>query len=321
MTQQFRSRLSTFPLRRIGLWTGTVFFFWVMGLWYHQKILTPESEWMKWLYEGKRSRLLAHQGQPRLIIVGGSGTFFGIDSELLEKQLGIIVVNGGTHAGLGLNGTLNLFMPEIQRGDHVIVIPEYGMLSTANGIGDLAAPMGGAISRPALGARTPLQVVEEGFAAGRPGLRAIAYYLNRVVQGTQNESGYIRAMNRYGDATQIPQGQFSSAPNWRADRMKPSPHCLRELRRFRGEVEARGGQLTIGLPWHLAKPEPETQAQLQQTLQLLTEIAPVMVNPVTLNSQSDVSLFSDTAYHLSQKGRTLRTQELAAQLKVRLQKP
>jgi hypothetical protein len=317
---QNRSVFSSFLImKRILIWCGTVLFFWSIGLWFHRVILTPETEWIKWLYDGKRSRLIETKGQPRVIILGGSGIFFGVDSALLEKQLGFAIINGGTHAGLGLNATLNLFLPDIQKGDRIVLIAEYGMLSDADGIGDLAAPTGGAIARPTLGARSALQAIEQGFAAGRPGLRAIGYQLNRWIDGTQHESGYIRAMNVYGDATKIPEGQFKSAPSWRADRMSPSPHSLAQLRRFRQEVEARGAQLTIGLPWLLAQPEPATQAQLQQTLQVLNEIAPVIMNPTTLNAQSDVTLFSDTAYHLSPKGRSLRSQELADQLKRRFQ--
>jgi hypothetical protein len=85
-------------------------------------------------------------------------------------------------------------------------------------------------------------------------------------------------------------------------------------------VESKGAQLTLALPWLLAKSEPENMAQLQKSLQDLQEIAPVLFNPETLNVQSDVSLFSDTAYHLSIKGRRIRTLELADQLKVHLQK-
>jgi hypothetical protein len=314
-----QNRSSFFIVQRILLWCGTVFLFWSIGLWFHRVILTPETEWIKWLYEGKRSRLIENKDQPRVILLGGSGTFFGVDSPLLEKQLGLPIINGGTHAGLGLNATLNLFLPDIQKGDQIVLIAEYGMLSNSDGIGDLAAPTGGAISRPTLGARMPMQSIEQGFAAGRPGLRAIAYQLNRWMNGTLKESGYIRAMNAYGDATQIPAGTFKSAPSWRTDRVTPSPHSLAQLRRFRQEVEARGAQFTIGLPWLLAQPEPETQAQLQHTFQVLNEIAPVMVNPTTLNAQSDVTLFSDTAYHLSLKGRKLRSQELADQLKRRFQ--
>jgi hypothetical protein len=314
-----QNRSFFFIVQRILLWCGTVLLFWSIGLWFHRVILTPETEWIKWLYEGKRSRLIEKKDQPRVILLGGSGIFFGVDSPLLEKQLGLPVINGGTHAGIGLNATLNLFLPNIQKGDQIILITEYGMLNDSDGIGDLAAPTGGAVFRPTLGARSPIQAIEQAFAVGRPSLRTIAYQLNRWIDGSIKESGYIRSMNPYGDADQIPESKLKSAPSWGIDRMTPSPHSLAQLRRFRQEVEARGAQLTIGLPWVLVQPDPETQAQLQHTFQVLNEIAPVMMNPTTLNAQSDVTLFSDTVYHLSVKGRKLRSQELADLLKRRFQ--
>ena len=306
-------------IRRITPWLCTVVVSWSFGFWFNQQFPTPDGQWLRWLYEHKKERLISSRGKPRLIILGGSGTFFGIDSELLEKQLGFTVVNAGVHAGLGLNATLNLFIQEIQSGDQVVIIPEYGMLVNPNGVGELSSMLGGAISRPTLGARTPLQVLEEGLAAGRPGLTSIAFTLNRITGSTQHQKGYDQLMNRYGDAQQIPEGQFSVAPVWRSGRQNPSPHGLNQLRSFRQQVEEKGGQLTIALPWLLAKPEPENKFQIQQDLQVLQEIAPVLFNSETLNAQSDVSLFSDTAYHLSVKGRRIRTQELAEQLKVRLQ--
>jgi hypothetical protein len=305
--------------QRITLCLGTILMTWAIGLYVNQQFPTPDSQWLKWLYEQKRSRFRATQDRPRLIILGGSGTFFGIDSELLEQQLARPVVNAGVHAGLGLNATLNLFMQEVKAGDQVVVIPEYGMLGSQNGVGELSALLGSAIGHPTLGARTPTQVIEEGFAAGRPGLKSIAYTLNQVGGMTQDKKGYAQLMNRYGDAQEIPQGQFKEAPAWRADRKQSSVHSIQQLHQFRQQLAARGAQLTIALPWLLAKPEPETDAMLRSHLQVLQEIAPVVTNPETLNAQSDVSLFSDTAYHLSVKGRKLRSQELADQLKHRFQ--
>src|SRR5258708_4132609 len=45
--------------------------------------------------------------RPKIILVGGSNLAFGINSEIIEKEFKMPVVNMGLHAGLGLEFTLN----------------------------------------------------------------------------------------------------------------------------------------------------------------------------------------------------------------------
>ncbi len=62
---------------------------------------------------------------PRIILVGGSNVAFGIDSEKMENELHLPVVNTGLHAGIGLPYTLNDVKPYLKEGDTIIIIPEY----------------------------------------------------------------------------------------------------------------------------------------------------------------------------------------------------
>ena len=68
---------------------------------------------------------------PRIIIYGGSNVAFGIDSELIQQELGLPVVNLGLHAGLGvvpLQGIQNA----IQRGDVIVISLEYEIITNEN---------------------------------------------------------------------------------------------------------------------------------------------------------------------------------------------
>ncbi len=62
---------------------------------------------------------------PRIILVGGSNVAFGIDSEKMENELHLSVVNTGLHAGIGLPYMLNDVKPYLKEGDTIIIIPEY----------------------------------------------------------------------------------------------------------------------------------------------------------------------------------------------------
>ena len=63
-------------------------------------------------------------GKPKIAIVGGSSTAFGLRSDLLEDELGMPVVNFGLYATLGTKLMLDLSRPIIKNGDIIIIAPE-----------------------------------------------------------------------------------------------------------------------------------------------------------------------------------------------------
>ena len=65
------------------------------------------------------------RGSPRLLLVGGSGTAFGVDSQLLEDSLRLPVINLAIHADLGLPFMLRQIQMVARPGDVVLLIPEY----------------------------------------------------------------------------------------------------------------------------------------------------------------------------------------------------
>ncbi len=61
----------------------------------------------------------------RLILIGGSGLTFGINSQMLVDKLNINVINMGLHAGLGLEFMLNEVKPSIKKGDIIVLCLEF----------------------------------------------------------------------------------------------------------------------------------------------------------------------------------------------------
>ena len=75
--------------------------------------------------------LLQKVPSPRIILVGGSNVSFGIDAELMQKSLGIPVINDGLHAGLGI-APLRELKDYLRRGDIVIISLEYNMFTDSD---------------------------------------------------------------------------------------------------------------------------------------------------------------------------------------------
>jgi hypothetical protein len=65
--------------------------------------------------------------QPKIILIGGSGTAYSIDSKAIEESLKMPVVNMGLAFGLGLTYMLEEAKEGVQKGDKIIVIPEYNL--------------------------------------------------------------------------------------------------------------------------------------------------------------------------------------------------
>ncbi|MBN1449647.1 MAG: hypothetical protein JW963_01415 [Anaerolineales bacterium] len=80
----------------------------------------------KHYYRGSMLKLdlLKNTPSPRIIITGGSNVAFGIDSELIEKNLHLPVINHGLVVGLGVTPIKEL-RDYIKPGDIVIISLEY----------------------------------------------------------------------------------------------------------------------------------------------------------------------------------------------------
>lgn len=60
----------------------------------------------------------------KIVVIGGSSVAFGIDSQLVEKELGRPCVNFGLYAAFGMKVMLDLSKPYIHKGDIVVLAPE-----------------------------------------------------------------------------------------------------------------------------------------------------------------------------------------------------
>ena len=65
---------------------------------------------------------------PRLLLIGGSGVAEGVDSPMLESETGLHPVNMGIFAGVGLRFMFVTIAPKVQRGDTILIMPEYELM-------------------------------------------------------------------------------------------------------------------------------------------------------------------------------------------------
>lgn len=73
--------------------------------------------------QDKFDRLKSLDGQ-KIVVVGGSSVAFGLDSEMMEKELGCKAVNFGLYADLGTKLMMELSRTAVNEGDVFILAPE-----------------------------------------------------------------------------------------------------------------------------------------------------------------------------------------------------
>ena len=77
---------------------------------------------------GKMEKLKKAEGK-KMVIVGGSNATFGIDTKVMEKELGLPVVNMALHGALSVKYMMEQVEPYLKKGDILIMSREPGGLA------------------------------------------------------------------------------------------------------------------------------------------------------------------------------------------------
>jgi hypothetical protein len=84
--------------------------------------------WVKGAYLVKQQAAKALAYRSKVLVVGGSASLFGVDSEIMETLTGLPTVNFGVNAGIGTYALPALADPLIKPGDVVLMPLEYRLL-------------------------------------------------------------------------------------------------------------------------------------------------------------------------------------------------
>ena len=229
----------------------------------------------------------------------------------------------GLHAGLGLNAIMASVSDEIRSGDILLLIPEYEILGL-KGTGPFASSFAAATNQPGLGGFGLEQTVKEIMLMGVPGSDRIVQSIKRLQRSlyfihgantstnktrTKSYSRHLDNIDEQGNPLRLPSGN----PTPTSFENSISEHNLRHLKVFRRNIEGAGAKLVLGLPWLFSTNDEQCLQNVQSITNNLSEIAPVLYEE-DFNLKTDPTLFGDSVYHLSHKGRELRSSALSKQL-------
>ena len=299
-------------LLKLAPWAIAASTAWSLGFIYNV-YYGGELSWLRGMYFEKMSLAAQVKETPRLLILGGSGAHHSLNSQVLEDKLGIPVLNMGLDGPVGLNVILPSILKAVRPGDIVLLIPEDLILLDEDGLLDRSAPFGIATGRPGLGGVPPQALVEAIWMQGVPSLRAVTKSTVDLVEKGRFTGYYSDPLTERGDPSTV---KYRQGKWWQWKIHKSiSPHAVKRIKKFRQEIEAKNATLVLSLPWVYASNDEKTISNMDNITNKLSKISPLVYDKNDYNLKTDSSFFADTHHHLIPEARTLRSQQLAEQLK------
>ncbi|MBD0320667.1 MAG: hypothetical protein ICV87_10060 [Gemmatimonadetes bacterium] len=262
-----------------------------------------------------KHRIIRATRGPKIVVIGGSNAAFGVDSRCVEEHFGRPTINLGLHAGLGLRYMLGEVKPYVQRGDVIVVSPEYaqfyGMLDGEVTLPDMAAIYPRAFaSFSSVGQALTLSRSFSDHVSGRVAL--LGARLKGQSAAIQDPVYFRRGFNRRGDLESHlgrPAQDISalSLVAAEADTSAFDERAIAELNRFQRFAREHGATAVLVLP-RIPDAHYRRQARLIDFAHRRLRAESGMLVAADLSSTIlPGSSFYDTPYHLTAEGRARNT--------------
>lgn len=272
----------------------------------------------------KHHRLAATRPQ-RLILLGGSNVAFGFDSDHLERETGLALVNMGLAAGLGGDFMLNEVAARVGAGDVVVLLLEYDQYGVAGSVRALRQLLE---YRPAAFAHLPARrwrrfLDEEALGILGAAVRRSQPWLGPAASRLPSEEWYSRA-------------GFTAAGDYRGHHGAPStmaalpvgdpvftppkvtalnPRFAAELAAFARHCERRGAKFFIAWPAVVREAFDPAEAAVERLRVEIAALPGVRLLGEPRDHVFDRALGFDLTYHLNAAGAQWRTERFLRRLR------
>ena len=258
---------------------------------------------------------------PRIILVAGSNICFSTDSERIQDEFNIPVINMGIHAGLGLNFILKDVESFIKGGDIVVVIPEYehfyndwdyGNTALVSFLVDIMPERINVLDKNQLKYLTPFFLE---YAKSKI-VDQFDYTKKKVANTTVEKIYKKEAFNKFGDVylhweeTEM----ISFEPTKLPEIDMFTYRAVNELLSFKTKITERGATCILLAPIFQSTSYNLNQEQINKITKELLDVN-LGENFISERYKFDDDYFYNTAYHANKKGVDLRTTYLIEDLK------
>lgn len=247
----------------------------------------------------------------KIVVIGGSSVAFGIDSKLIEEELGMPCVNFGLYAALGLKPMLDLSIDAIDKGDIVIIAPELSsqmysdyigydfLLQACEGREDMAFELG--LSYAAgLMSKFPTYIEEAKKLRDLGGLEVNGVYAS----SSFDEYGDIVYKREYN----IMDGMYSSDNIPEINKSLVSDNFINMVNEFAKKAEAKGAKVYFGFcPINQLSVADISETDKEEFLSELEEKLDFDIIASLEDHIIDEGYFYDSNFHTNDAGTVLNT--------------
>jgi len=275
-----------------------------------------------------KSQAAHRAATPKIVLLGESGTYFGIRADVMGRELGMSTVNLAMTAALGPRYIMWNARRDIRPGDTVLLTIEYPLLCTADEMGPTLVNYvyerdPAYIRTLPLGERLvmPLRLSPHRLALGlldRIAGRRSEHWLGSI----PNALAYTTAL---GDGLYRPSAQPEMDAHWLVqpidfDPRGPSPDLSADIAEFAHWCRPRGVRLVLSYPAVAWGPDLETTAARTffAKLERLYASVGAEVQGTPESFFYDRSWFQDSRVHLKLQYAVLHTRQRATLLRATL---
>jgi hypothetical protein len=281
---------------------------------------TPSATWMAGLYATKH-RLADAVTQPKILVVAGSSTLFGVSAEMIQQSIQIPTINLGVHAGLGIDYLLHRAQEFAKPGDTVLLAPEYELyMSDYKNSNTLVGYVFG---------HDPGYILQHPQMLFELSLERLIYGLGvkLKVLPTQQSTGYDdKDLNGNGDSIANRESMIGEKQQAQLDTLEPfivksnvleNPAAFQKIKAFLNWCHDHKVNVIATWPntlWFDRYAEPKYQ-RLFDDIHKFYETAHVPIAGTSREFMYEKSWFFDTIYHLHDRAVKARTEQLITHLK------
>jgi len=282
-----------------------------------------------WTFElNQKKRALATQASsPKLLLVGGSATLFGISAKEIQSDTGYRAINLGTHAALGPTYILREAQRAAKSGDAVLLVFEYELydFGKVERVGADSLQVDYIVSRDPDFFHSLSPMEKWNVLMLTSNQRLLQGLENRVRPEAPRDMGVydVRYVNDWGDQTHHAEAERPAQRNSIVQRKNPLRYGLPKHPKAFPSIEsfckwAPTQQIRVLATYPNLRDQPEYHLPTaRQTAKTIHDFFAALNVPV-IGDYTDALLpadqFFDNNYHLTEEAAVARTRRLIPQL-------
>lgn len=250
--------------------------------------------------------------EPKIVLIGNSNLSFGIDSELLEKEIGMPVVNMGLHGGLGNAFHEEMARYKVNKGDVYIIC--HTDFSDDDSISDAVLAWITIENHYELWKILRIKDLYT-MAKGFPIYLKKCLDLYVTGEGNADNGGLSRsAFNQYGDIGILREGSEYTFTD-KVTCPKISPITVKRLNKLNKYLESKGAvMLVAGYPIGKGELTDDIQKYEEFTEELREQLDCDVISDYS-DYMFEYNYFYNSYLHLNTEGAKIRTEQLIEDIK------